>query len=154
MSRRKSTFADAEEEGWGTQSRRGAETELDITPMIDVTFLLLIFFMVTSTMQDNPQFELPVAKNGVKVPADGALNVRVDTSDGNDGELRVLLDNQPVTLDELKQQVQEAYEGNQREVIIRADRDAAHGNVLQVMEAISAIEGLKFHVAVKDEPQY
>ena len=37
--------------------RKPIEGELDITPMIDVTFLLLIFFMVSSTMQGKPDLE-------------------------------------------------------------------------------------------------
>ena len=58
-----------DESEWGSTRKRGEEAELDITPMIDVTFLLLIFFMVTSTMQGKPDLDVPPVKHGVGVDA-------------------------------------------------------------------------------------
>lgn len=43
------------------------EAEMDITPMIDCTFLLLIFFLVTSKMKSDLPVELPHAKHGTVV---------------------------------------------------------------------------------------
>lgn len=40
----------------------GAETEMDMTPMVDVTFLLLIFFMVTATFTLQKSFEVPTPR--------------------------------------------------------------------------------------------
>jgi hypothetical protein len=46
---------DDEDDGFQRRKKAGiADADLDITPMIDVTFLLLIFFMVTSTLQGTP----------------------------------------------------------------------------------------------------
>lgn len=44
--------------------RKLEEADMDITPMIDMTFLLLIFFIVTSKMGANAGIELPPAKHG------------------------------------------------------------------------------------------
>lgn len=41
------------------------ENEMDITPMIDITFLLLIFFVVTNKPDDKTKVALPAAKYGV-----------------------------------------------------------------------------------------
>jgi biopolymer transport protein ExbD len=43
------------------------EAEMDITPMIDCTFLLLIFFLVTSKMKPELAVDLPKAKHGAVV---------------------------------------------------------------------------------------
>jgi biopolymer transport protein ExbD len=43
------------------------DTEMDITPMIDVTFLLLIFFVVASKMDPQKTVDLPTANNGIAV---------------------------------------------------------------------------------------
>lgn len=155
MSRRKPVFSDAEDGGWGIKARRGSSAELDITPMIDVTFLLLIFFMVTSTMRPTSELQLPIAKHGVGVPADDAVIVQIlSPGVAGGGDPEVLLDKSPVTLEELEQRVQESYDANRSEVIIQADRDTPHRAVLQVMNAIKSVDGVKFHVGVRDEPQY
>ncbi|MEZ6068519.1 MAG: biopolymer transporter ExbD [Planctomycetaceae bacterium] len=47
------------------KSKRAAEEDdLDITPMIDVTFLLLIFFMVTSTMEPEGGLKIRPRRTG------------------------------------------------------------------------------------------
>lgn len=61
------------------------ESELDMTPMVDVTFLLLIFFMVTAafTMQKSfqvptPDESAPSANYQESVEEDGVITVRID----------------------------------------------------------------------------
>lgn len=44
------------------EKRRDIETEMDMTPMVDVTFLLLIFFMVTAAFSLQKSLELPKPK--------------------------------------------------------------------------------------------
>ena len=51
------------------------DDQLDITPMIDVTFLLLIFFMVTSTMQAEQALDVPTADHGLGIEANSAIVV-------------------------------------------------------------------------------
>ena len=51
--------AEDDDEPYVRKKNPEPDTEIDITPMIDVTFQLLIFFMVTSTMQGNPPAEIP-----------------------------------------------------------------------------------------------
>ena len=55
-----------------TKQRSSNDAELDITPMIDVTFLLLIFFMVTSTMQPDEVLDIPTSVHGLGVEANSA----------------------------------------------------------------------------------
>ena len=57
------------EEGGLGQKKKKDEADLDITPMIDVVFLLLIFFMVTSTMQGTPDRDIPPASSGTNANA-------------------------------------------------------------------------------------
>jgi biopolymer transport protein ExbD len=59
--------------------------EMDLTPMVDVTFLLLIFFMITASFSMQKAFDVPPAntKKGVSAvtiepPETGAVRVEVD----------------------------------------------------------------------------
>ncbi len=61
-----------EEDALAHKKGGGEEVDLDITPMIDVVFLLLIFFMVTSTMQSKRDLDVPPAKHGVGVDSAAA----------------------------------------------------------------------------------
>ena len=49
------------------------DSEMDITPMIDITFLLLIFFLVASKMDPSAQVTLPKASYGMPIPEKDAV---------------------------------------------------------------------------------
>ena len=63
--------------------KKREEADLDITPMIDITFLLLAFFVVVSKMDPTTAVALPQAKNGDTVPEKNCvvLIVTMDPSD-------------------------------------------------------------------------
>lgn len=66
----------------GRRRRMPADDDLDITPMIDVTFLLLIFFMVTSTMQSPSSLHVPPAKHGAGVDIRNSSVISIFNSEG------------------------------------------------------------------------
>ena len=66
--------------------------ELDITPMIDITFLLLIFFLVASTPDLQVAVELPPARHGLGVSARTATIVTIAKRGGPGGALVYLAD--------------------------------------------------------------
>ncbi|MCA8994351.1 MAG: biopolymer transporter ExbD [Planctomycetaceae bacterium] len=145
------------------------DDEMDITPMIDVTFLLLIFFMVTSKM-NQVKGDLPPAKNGLGVNAKDAIVISVFNMDP-DPEVYITMHKRvlgvaataeegPLALEQLTELVREEMAGNRRTVIIRADRDLASGFVEEVARAASEAdpnlgteEGLQFFVGVMDKPR-
>ena len=53
--------------------RREEDVEMDITPMIDVTFLLLIFFLVASKMSADKAVSLPEARAGIPISATNSV---------------------------------------------------------------------------------
>lgn len=56
------------EEGIKPRKSKQEEAELDITPMIDITFLLLAFFVVVSKMDPTTAVDLPEASYGLAIP--------------------------------------------------------------------------------------
>ena len=57
--------------------RRGDDTEMDITPMIDITFLLLIYFLVAAKIEEQSSVELPPARHGEDVSAKNSIILTV-----------------------------------------------------------------------------
>ena len=119
------------------------DEELDITPMIDVTFLMLIFFMVASTMQGTPDLPIPPAKAGAGVDQGSSAVVTV-LSEG--GEPRILLGDGPKApqgdLAAVSAYVAQAVAENRKYVILKADRDLTAGTVEEVAKAAN-VEGVE-----------
>ena len=151
MAGRRSVFGDVSSDGFKRRTRNG-EAELDITPMIDVTFLLLIFFMVSSTMQGTPDLDVPVAKYGIGVDTEEAT---VITIKAGDPPIIMLGDGSGPegTVEDVRAEVSEAVAAQKRDVVIKADREVPHGVVQEVTRAITEIEGAQFYIGVRDKPQ-
>ena len=139
------------------KKERGEDVEMDITPMIDITFLLLIFFIVCSTPDQKSAIELPQARYGrgvgeknsviITLSDEGADQAPIYIADGKVGETL------PENEDEQKEMIRAAVEKGRNEeqkenVIIKADRNVAHRDVAKVIKAVSKVPGAKIHLAV------
>ena len=107
---------------------------LNLTPMIDIVFLLIIFFMVGTKFTELERrltLEVPqVQEAGPMAPAPKARTVSVY----RDG--RIELDGEATTLDELTRQLElatEQYAGTS--VIVRGDGDSSFQTVAEVLAA-------------------
>jgi biopolymer transport protein ExbD len=163
MRRRTTSFGADEDDAplmGGTKGQ--SEADLDITPMIDVTFLLLIFFMVTSTMQQS-QENLPVAEHGVGVESRESLVVSILAPKSSSAPPAVRVGGgeeltgtgSPLDLDEsrsarIREQVDQARQEGKTRVIIRADREVPYGFISRVMRVVNEVEGMAFSFEVKD----
>ena len=114
------------------------DDELDMAPMIDMVFLLLIFFMVASHMakMDRTPVELPVASEA-KVPeqrVDRTL-ITLRSTDLSGETIDVLMNLQVMDLEQLKQRIERVMaEDAQAVICLRADRYVKHRHVKQVMD--------------------
>lgn len=111
------------------------DIELDITPLIDVVFLLLIFFMVSTTFERESEINitLPEASKELTQAKPDAINVAIDAASHvyvNDKELV------NTQLSTIKQAIYDAL-GNlpNAPVIISADAQTPHQMVVKVMDA-------------------
>ena len=132
--------------------------DLDITPMIDVTFLLLIFFMVTSTMKEPATADVPPAEHGVGTDTGEALVVTIVRT-GGEGEPQIHLpDGSIQSLERLREsqalttQIEAAMNEHppRSNVILNADRDLRHGIVRQVSQMVGKVEGARLFLGVQD----
>jgi len=114
--------------------QRRERVELSLTPMIDVVFLLLIFFMVTTTFEREAtlKIELPEAKGEQEIHPK-VLEVVIDA------EGRYYVGNRELVntrLETLKRAMTQALrQGAKPVVVIVADRRTPHQAVIRVLDA-------------------
>lgn len=115
------------------EGRRRSSQVPNLTPLIDIVFLLLVFFMLTShfVQEQALNIDLPVADSGEVVTEDNQLEVVLDA------EGRFLINDHFVDPDNLEsvlaQQLGEREEDHL--VRIRGDRDAPMGLAVTVLDA-------------------
>jgi len=111
------------------------EVGINLTPLIDVVFLLLIFFMVSTTFTRETQLsiDLPEAEGVVKETSEQQVEILIDET----GNYRVngqgLVDNRMRTLQAAIYKVSAG--DTTMPMIITADADAAHQHVVRAMDA-------------------
>ena len=127
----------------------------NMTPMIDVVFLLIIFFLVSSHLarqETQMQLELPVAKSGADDVEQDVPRITVNVSE--DGLL--WLAGRQVNRDQLVKRIENAKskEGAGIEVRIRSSRAVPYSTVEPIMLACtqSGVWNVKFAV-YREDPQ-
>lgn len=150
---------DADEPPVLSRKREEIDAEMDITPMIDCVFLLLIFFIVCSTMEQQSPIDLAEARHGKAVGEREAIIISV--LEGGVDQAPVYLSDGPV-VDPLPEdegvqgeQIMAYIEEEQRkegksDVLIKADKNVAHRDVARVIKAVSKAEGINIHLAVTE----
>ncbi len=147
---------DEEENGRPAIVRRRVKdtAELDITPMIDITFLLLIFFLVASTPDPSKSVELPPARYGQGVSERNSQVITIAKPDESRPALVYLGDRatgEPLPEDPAEQEariVAAVEAANKPNVLIKAAKRVLHHEVARVAAAAGRVEGIKLHCAV------
>ena len=109
--------------------------EVNLTPLIDVVFLLLIFFMVSTTFtkENHLQLDLPEASSDVKAALSDAIEILISASGEYSVNEKNLVNNQ---LDTLKRAIVKTADGREGlPVVITADAKASHEMVVRAMDA-------------------
>lgn len=131
---------------------------IQMAPLIDIVFLTLVFFMVTSVysvLESEMDITLPTADQAIeaeRVPGEIIVNLlSADDARMVDGELRdIVVNERTMTIQELQgvlNRVAEYFPGGA--VIIRADENARHGRVIAILDACSRadIQNISFATA-------
>jgi biopolymer transport protein TolR len=147
-------MATEEDDVLPSRRRPPAESaDVDITPMIDMTFQLLIFFMVTSTMQGNPPAIVPRSVSGGSTELGKMafnLVIRSPSDDVSDPPMEI--EKKPITMEDLRGRLAEESEARPAgiEIMIMGDRDVPNRFTSEIESMISEIPNVGFHYAVED----
>ncbi len=140
------------------RKRNRESAEMDITPMIDITFLLLIFFIVCSSMDQMSSVTLPPAYFGTAV---NERNATVITIDGSGSDSVVYLGNgtsgAPLSSDpetqeaEIAKAVEQGFLEGKEAVVLRAAGDLYQSEINRIESAVATVPGVRsVHLAVKE----
>lgn len=110
--------------------RRARGAMVELTPLIDITFQLLIFFLLTATFQDQSSLDVQLAraKNQEKTKEQKAVVVAIDP----DGRIEV--DKKIVDERELEMRLCKENNQGKTRVHIRADKDSRHESLVYAMD--------------------
>jgi|SRR5690606_8990948 biopolymer transport protein ExbD len=115
--------------------RRRSESEINVVPLIDVMFMLVIFFVVSTTFERRSEISinLPEASEERTDPAVQQVDVSVDAS-GRVWVNGVALVNTQVNT--IREALKDARRGlDDPPVVISADRETTHQSVVRIMDA-------------------
>jgi biopolymer transport protein ExbD len=129
-------------------SRKKRSLVINVTSLIDVMFLLLIFFMVSTTFLSQPaiKLELPEAEHAENI-RQTPLVVHIDPAG------RVYLNDEPMEIpllaEALRRQIVDDVE---KSVVFKADARVSHGRVVEVLDVIkgAGVRRLSFGTRPED----
>lgn len=110
--------------------------QINIIPLVDVSLVLLIIFIVTVNHILTPsiRIKLPQSAHANNVTDVESMNVSVT------GEGVIYLDNEVVTMKELKERVQKMHEQNpDRGIVLNVDKSVYFQRVVDVLDAINEL---------------
>jgi len=123
-----------------------AADAMNLTPLIDAVFLLLIFFMVTTVFKNPAQLKMVIPDAHHPSTLDKKQIVVELDEEGN-----IALNGIPVNFDSFEAYLaQEKHSSGNNTILIRADVSAKHGDVLKLMKMARAQQIETIAMAVRD----
>lgn len=137
------------------------DTEMDITPMIDIVFLLLIFFLVASKLDESASVDLAEANYGIDVSQEESIIILVKKKGDDEAEV-MREDGTPFSTDLETQEEEiaayvtagmsggEPFKIARKFVLLKAEKGVKHRDVHRVTKAIGTSEEApdRIHIAV------
>lgn len=155
-------MTDQEEEDFVLPRKQRDDDEMDITPMIDITFLLLIFFIVCSTMDPTKIGGIPEADNGLAISAKESAVIFIQPGSGDsvilstpDGKQFSTDEDVQATeiIDYITGELERSLGASKQYVMLFGDENVKVGQVTRIQKLIGdAFEDLdSTYIAVKEQ---
>ena len=130
--------------------KRSTSSVINLTPLIDCMFLLVIFIMIAARFESDGGIpvDLPKARAG-EAPKVKSINLSV-TADG-----RVFIEQDEVAVEDLEMRIIEARtaagdpDGEEIVLVVHGDKDAHHGVVVEALDAAARTKQKKVTIRTK-----
>lgn len=124
-----------------------AITGINVTPLVDITLVLLIIFMVTARFISEPSVGINLPKSssgGATEVTDRNVFLSLDVNH------HLFLNNSPVNESDLEGRMQSLLkEKPGLNLVLRADKQVPHGEVMEVLDIVRAAGVTQFGIAVE-----
>lgn len=129
--------------------RNDDDVDLNLTPLIDVVFLLLIFFMVSTTFvkESEIKLDLPVASTAALPAEDSTVKIAIDARGRYFVNENLLVNSQAETIEKAIKEA--AGDDESPLIIINADKQTSHQSVISVLDAARRLEFLRINFATE-----
>lgn len=127
----------------GDEGDEGDEARIEIVPLIDIMFFLLASFMLVSlsmTQLHRVPIAVPAASTGISEAKAPPFQIAIDANGV------ITWDSKVITLSEITERLKKDAKPSERRVLISADEEAKHKQVLAVLNAVrsAGIEKVSF----------
>lgn len=123
------------------------EASVDITPMLDVVFIMLIFFIVTATFVKQAGIEVNQPQASTAVVQEKA-NILIAI----DADNRIWINRREVDIRALRPNIERLHAENPKgSVVIQADKDSTNEVLVQVMDSSRKAGVYEIAIAARDD---
>jgi biopolymer transport protein ExbD len=115
------------------RNRRSADYGVDLTPLVDVVFMLLLFFMVSTSfnVSTSLKLELPTSHSTAKEQQIKEVKVQIDAND------QIYVQDEKVSDDDLRRRILNISKGDPNmRVVIQADSNSRHKRLVLVLDTL------------------
>lgn len=131
------------------QSKRREPARVDVTPLIDIVFQLVLFFMVSTTFVTSPGIKVNLPRSSAETLLQEQEDLHIWMTDAG----AVFVDKKAVDFEALEKILStRAVQDPSTLVIIEADTQVEHGRVVGVMDLARSV-GLE-RLAIATEPEF
>jgi len=119
--------------------------KIDILPMIDIIFAILSFLIISSlylSRVDTIPINLPKATSSLRQDSK-FINIFIDKSGG------IFLNRKKILLDDIRVLTASLINESMNLVVLHADINTTHGEVINVLDLLRSIDGLKIAISTK-----
>lgn len=118
-------------------------SSIDMTPMIDIVFNLLLFFLLSTSYVQHSSLEVKIPYASTATAVENQVIVVDLTRDD-----RLFLQGEEMTLEALRAELTKLYEKDKsRALLIRADEDAVHGHVVALLDLSREVGVTELNIA-------
>ena len=130
---------------------------IDMTPMVDIAFLLLIFFMATTVFKppEKDQINLPESQSDIKTPEGHVIVISVTSDNRMSIEYRARgerLNPYLANAEDLRSHLRAARVAQPRAyILVKADQDSSYGMMQDVMTVLQEENATRFNIVTERE---